>query len=206
MKKVNPVTDDGSAERETVLQPLVAQTVRGASTAARESVGSPVRVRGPAQLVRARLRDRVDERAGEIAVSDVVRRHEHLILLHGIDRNRPAIGDIAVDETLVHAVDEVVVEAQVCARGGHAGPLEPDLGRDLRSERDEIQRVPIHRRQPRQQRVADDGGRPSTGQRPFRPRDGQCVEPDRRRLQHELEIDRLAEREREWLASLWREP
>lgn len=149
-EEMDPITQYRPTEREAVLQSLVRCAGRELATP-RQPIVPPVRERGTVQVVRSRLRDGVDQRAGEITIADIARSDEHLVLLHRIERNGLALcggRDIAVHEALVRSVDQKIVESQIRARTGDTAPLRTDLRGDLRCKDHKVVEVPVQRRQP----------------------------------------------------------
>src|SRR5439155_5896 len=115
------------------------------------------------QLVRTRLSNGVDEPADEPPLSHVEGRHEDLVLLHRLDRERACVDATPRDlvagregEEIVvdRAVDLNVVKAVVLTGERRASP-----GRlhDLRRGVDEIVERAVERRQPPQGGVRDEG-------------------------------------------------
>ena len=118
-------------------------------------------------LVRSALRHRVDEQAAEAALSHVERRQQHLVLLHGVERDglgagrgaRLAGGAETEQVAGLCAVDLDRVLAQVHAA---AGEIAGRRGH-LRHELHEVGEVAVDRRQAAQRRIGDRGARPRLG-------------------------------------------
>ena len=157
-EEVHPVLHHRPAERKTGLQPVVGARPRDDAVAG-ELVVAPVGKAGAAELVGTRLGHGIDERAGETAVAHVVRRHEHLVFLHRIERNgfpdARRRRDGPVQHVLAGAVDQKGVEPEIGSRAGHSSPPAADLGRHVGREGDEVLEVPVERRQSLHQRFGN---------------------------------------------------
>ena len=82
-EKVQSIAHDGAAQDEAELFPIVGKARVGVLP--RQPIVAGVREDGPVQLVGSAPGNRVDERAREVAVPNVVRGKEYLVLLDGLD-------------------------------------------------------------------------------------------------------------------------
>ena len=120
-EEVHAVAHDRSAEREAELRPLIG---RGAQErdVSRQLFVPPEVERAAMEVVRAALRDRVDQRPGKIPIPHVVRRQLDLVLLHRLDGDGLAAPHgarriPAEERALVGAVQQQTVEDGVLPPG-----------------------------------------------------------------------------------------
>ena len=159
-EEVNLVLHDRAAQREAEL--LLLEIAR----AQERHVGSEILiaevvVRRAVELVRAALRDGVDQRAGEVPLAHVERRQQHLILLHRFERRStrpracppgwPVVPRPKMSLSLAPSI-WMLLKRLFCAARGQAGVLRLQ---HLRRERKEVGEVAVERGQPAKRRVRD---------------------------------------------------
>src|SRR5665213_90046 len=170
------ILDDRSAHREAVLRLAVVVDIR---LRARERLITTDVVRGTMQVVRSALRHGIDEKADEVALTNVERREKNLIFLDRLDADRLTTrltaglaGRAKPKEIgLTRTVDlDLIVPIVDTARGEASSDPGSTLERcgDLRNERHEIGEITIKAGQSAQRRIGYCGADASMGGRNHR--------------------------------------
>ena len=141
------VAHDGTAQRKTELRALIRSV-----SLPRQALVARVHEGAAVQLIRSGSGDGVDQCAGKVAIPDIGRSQENLVLLHRFDGNRLSslrrCRAIAGHEAVCGSVDQEIVEAHVRPAARQSSTPDGDLRGDIRRQADKVVQVAVERWQP----------------------------------------------------------